>query len=91
MFVLRALQRGTDAVVVAGCPPGECNYSVGNLYARRKIAVLKDLLESLGIEEGRVNMAFLSSAEAERFVKVVNATIDKAKSLGPAKRMVKVS
>lgn len=88
MFILRALQRGADGVVVAGCHPGECHYSVGNLLARRKFVVLKDLLESLGIEEGRANFAWLSSAEAERFVKIVNATIDKVRALGPAKRMV---
>ena len=59
------------------------------MYARRKIAVLKDLLESLGLEEGRLNFAFVSSAEAERFVKIVKATIEKVRSLGPASRLVK--
>jgi F420-non-reducing hydrogenase iron-sulfur subunit len=91
LFILRALQRGADGVVVAGCHPGECHYSVGNLFARRKFAVLKDLLESLGMEEGRVNFAWLSSAEAERFVKIAKEAIEKVKALGPAKRMVKVS
>ena len=91
MFILRALQRGADGVVVAGCHPGECHYTSGNMFARRKFAVLKDLLESIGLEEGRVNFAWLSSAEAERFVRIVNAAIDKVRALGPAKRMVKVS
>jgi coenzyme F420-reducing hydrogenase delta subunit len=90
MFILRALQRGADGVVVAGCHPGECHYGTGNLFARRKFAVLKDLLESLGMEEGRVNFAWLSSAEAERFVKIARESIDKVKALGPASRMVKV-
>lgn len=90
MFILRALQQGADGVVVAGCHPGECHYTSGNLFARRKFTVLKDLLESLGLEEGRVNFAWLSSAEAERFVKIVNATIEKVKAIGPAKSMVKV-
>ena len=91
MFILRALQRGADGVLVAGCHPGECHYTSGNLYARRKFGVLKDLLESLGIEEGRVSFAWLSSAEAERFVNIAKKAIEKVKALGPAKRMVKVS
>jgi coenzyme F420-reducing hydrogenase delta subunit len=90
MFILRALQRGADGVVVAGCHPGECHYGTGNLLARRKFGVLKDLLESLGIEEGRVNFAWLSSAESERFVKIVREAVEKVKSLGPASKMVKV-
>jgi len=91
MFILRALQRGADGVIVAGCHPGECHYSVGNLFVQRKLSVLKEMLESLGIEKGRLNFAWLSSAEAERFVKIVNAAIENVKAIGPAKQMVKVS
>ena len=88
-FIIRALQRGVDGVVVAGCHPGECHYSTGNLIARRKFIVLKDLLEYAGIEPGRVNFAWLSSAEAERFVRIVKETVERVKKLGPAKHLVK--
>jgi F420-non-reducing hydrogenase iron-sulfur subunit len=89
MFILRSLQHGADGVLVAGCYPGECNYSTGNLYARRKFLMLKRYLEFLGIEEGRVNFAWLSSAEAERFVKIAKDTIEKVREIGPTKKLVK--
>ncbi len=76
---------------MAGCYPGECNYSTGNLYARRKFFMLKHYLEFLGIEKGRFNVAWLSSAEAERFVKIAKNTIKSVKELGPAKKLVKRS
>jgi len=91
LFLLRALQHGADGVLVAGCYPGECTYSTGNLYARRKFFMLKHYLEFIGVEKGRFNVAWLSSAEAERFVKIAKNTIESVKQLGPAKKLVKRS
>ncbi len=89
LFILKSLQRGADGVLVAGCYPGECHYSTGNLYARRKFLMLKSLLEYLGLEKGRLQLAWLSSAEAERFVKIAKETIESVRKLGPAKKLVK--
>jgi F420-non-reducing hydrogenase iron-sulfur subunit len=89
LFVLRSLQRGADGVLVAGCYPGECNYSTGNLYARRKFMILSRYLEFLGLEKGRFHVAWLSSAEAERFVKIAKNTIESVKKLGPAEKLIK--
>jgi len=89
LFILKALQRGADGVLVAGCYPGECHYSTGNLYARRKFLMLKNYLQYLGFEKGRLNFAWLSSAEAERFVKIAINTVEVVRKLGPAKKFVK--
>ena len=89
MFVLRALQKGADGVLVAGCHPGECHYSTGNMYARRKLLLLKNLLGHIGIDRDRLSLAWISSAEGEKFAKVARKTVEKVKKLGPAKKMVK--
>jgi len=89
LFILKSFQHGADGVLVAGCYPGECTYSTGNFYARRKFFMLKRYLEFLGIEKDRFHVAWLSSAEAERFVKIAKNTIESVKKLGPAKRLVK--
>jgi len=44
-FIVEALVKGADAVLVGGCHPGDCHYSTGNLFARRKFAIIKNLLE----------------------------------------------
>ena len=36
MFILRAFQKGADGVILCGCHPGDCHYSTGNYYARRR-------------------------------------------------------
>ncbi|MCK5784220.1 MAG: hydrogenase iron-sulfur subunit, partial [Desulfobacterales bacterium] len=43
VFILKALMDGADGVLVGGCAPGDCHYSKGNFYARRKVALAKKL------------------------------------------------
>ena len=49
MFVLRAFQRGADGVIICGCHPGDCHYTSGNYYTRRRMAALFSMLDFLGI------------------------------------------
>ncbi len=88
-FILKALQNGADGVLVSGCHPGDCHYLTGNYVARRRFAVLNDLLEMAGIEPGRVSFSWVSAAEGERFAAVVREVTDKVRSLGPNRKLVK--
>ena len=89
LFLIKCLQRGIDGILVSGCHPGECHYVSGNLVARRRFAVLKDLLEYIGIEPGRLNFSWVSASEGEKFSKVVAEVVREVKALGPARRLVK--
>jgi F420-non-reducing hydrogenase iron-sulfur subunit len=87
--ILKALQSGADGVLVSGCHPGDCHYLTGNYVARRRFAVLSDLLEFAGIDPGRVSFSWVSAAEGERFAEVVREVTEKVKTLGPNRKMVK--
>lgn len=89
LFLVKAFEQGADGVLVSGCHPGDCHYISGNYHARRRFTLLKSLLESVGIEPGRVNFSWVSAAEGEKFSKVVTEVIDTVKGLGPARRLVK--
>jgi len=88
-YLLKSLQVGWDGVLISGCHPGDCHYLSGNLVARRRFAVLKDLLDFFGIEPGRVNFSWVSAAEGERFAKIVRKVVKKIQKLGPIKKLVK--
>jgi len=88
-FILSSFQNGMDGVLVSGCHPGECHYLSGNFSARRKFALLKNLLEFVGLEEGRIQFSWVSASEGVRFVKVVSEVTARIKKLGPAKILVK--
>lgn len=89
-FVLSALRNGADGVWVSGCHPGDCHYIEGNYYARRKFALLKNLLEFVGLEVGRIQFSWISSAEATKFADVARQVTQAIQSLGPARHMVKM-
>lgn len=83
MFVINALQQGADGVLIAGCHPGDCHYVQGNYYTRRRMAVLKRLLEYIGIEPERVQMAWVSASEGQKFADVIKEITEKVKKVGP--------
>jgi coenzyme F420-reducing hydrogenase delta subunit len=88
-FLLRALQNGADAVLVSGCHPGDCHYISGNLAARRKFALLKELLQYAGIEPERVQFTWVSASEGGRFAAIVEKVVEQARKLGPNRKLVK--
>jgi coenzyme F420-reducing hydrogenase delta subunit len=89
LFILASLQKGADGVLVSGCHPGECHYLTGNYSAQRKFALLKNLLEHMGLEEGRVQFSWVSASEGFRFAKVVEEVTARVRALGPAKKLMK--
>jgi coenzyme F420-reducing hydrogenase delta subunit len=89
MFIIKALQQGADGVLISGCHPGDCHYISGNLVARRKFALLKNFLEYVGLDPGRVNFSWVSAAEGEKFSKVVTDVIEQVKNLGAIHKLKK--
>ncbi|MGC9314825.1 MAG: hydrogenase iron-sulfur subunit [bacterium] len=89
MFILKCLQDGYDGVLVSGCHPGDCHYISGNYVARRKFAILKTMLEFIGIEPDRVQFSWVSAGEGEKFSKVISRVTETVRALGPADKIVK--
>ena len=86
-FVLRAFQRGADGVLVAGCHPGDCHYTSGNLFTRRRYSLVKRFLEYLGMEPERFRVEWISAAEGRRFAQVIQEMTADLKRLGPNWKM----
>jgi len=82
-MVLAALAKGLDAVLVLGCHPGDCHYSEGNLYTRRRALVLRRLLDTLGISPDRFQVRWISAAEDARFASTMREVIEVVGRLGP--------
>ncbi len=89
LFIMKSLQSGYDGILISGCHPGDCHYISGNYVARRRFALLKPLLEFIGVEPDRVQFSWISAGEGERFAQVVTKVTEDVKKLGPAKRLVK--
>ena len=82
-FVLEALEKGADGVLIAGCHPGDCHYQSGNYKTNRRIRLLKKLLEELAINPNRVRFEYVSASEGQKFASVVTEFVDELKKIGP--------
>jgi F420-non-reducing hydrogenase iron-sulfur subunit len=83
IFVLTALKRGADGVLIVGCHPGDCHYINGNLRTERRIALLKKMLSDLGLDDRRVRLEWISAGEGEKFANVVKDFVEEIRALGP--------
>ena len=82
-LVIRALANGLDGVMILGCHPGECHYINGNLYTRRRVVIVKKLLEFLGMEPEKLCLEWISASEGARFAECVDTFTQKIRELGP--------
>ena len=87
MFILRAFQRGADGVILCGCHPGDCHYTSGNYYARRRMTLLFSMLDFLGIERERTRVERVSAAEVAKFAKTMNEFTETIVKLGPNRKL----
>jgi F420-non-reducing hydrogenase iron-sulfur subunit len=84
VIVLEMFADGADGVLVMGCHPGECHYLEGNLYAERRIKMLKRLITCTGLEPERLRLEWVSAAEGSRFADIVKDFTNQIRRLGPS-------
>lgn len=87
LYILSAFNKGADGVLVSGCHPGDCHYIKGNYYARRRIALVKQLLEYIGLEPERFQMSWVSAAEGVKYTQVIKDFVQELKPLGPQTKL----
>ena len=83
-YIMKALLNGVDGVFVGGCHIGDCHYSRGNFYTRRRVTMLKKLLEIMGLEPERLRLEWISASEGAIFAETMKDFAQKVKSLGPS-------
>ena len=84
MYVLKAFMEGADGVFIGGCWPGDCHYINGNLKARRRMALVQDLLQRFGIEQDRFWLRWVAASDGIMFQQYATEMTEKLKHLGPS-------
>lgn len=89
VIVLEALRMGADGVLITGCHPGDCHYQKGNFVMDKRFGYIKDVVEKLGIEPGRVRLEWISASEGGKFAALIREMKEEVKRLGPSPLRVK--
>ncbi len=83
-YVVKAFEAGADGVLIGGChTPSDCHFLRGNFKALKRVALMKKLLEQMGIEPERLRLEWISATEAKKFVEVVKDFVAQLEKLGP--------
>ncbi len=83
-FVLKALRLGADGVLVSGCHFGDCHYIFGNYKAVVLFEKTKGLVKTLGLDERRIRLEWVSAAEGDRWGEVIDEFVGQITELGPS-------
>ena len=82
--LLKAFEDGADGVYVVGCPEDGCHNVKGSVRAAKRVAAVRDALEELGVEGGRVQMYHLPRGLHPEFVEKGKEMDGRIREMGPS-------
>ncbi len=83
-FVVRAFEMGADGVLIGGChTPSDCHFLRGNFKALKRVALMKKMLEQIGIDPRRLRLEWISATEGKKFAEVAKEFVEEIRKLGP--------
>ncbi len=85
-LVLNALEEGAWGVMVAGCPPEECDHD-GNYKTRRRLVLLKNVLKELNIDPKRIRLEWFSTGESAKLERTIDDFVKELEKMGPIKKI----
>ena len=85
-LVLNAFEEGAWGVMVAGCPPEECDHD-GNYKTRRRLALLKNVLKELNIDSKRIKLEWFSTGESAKLQNTINDFVKELEKMGPINKI----
>jgi len=83
--MMNAFRAGADGVLILGCPEGNCHYQDGNFEARKKVHLLRKLLEAQGIEKERLRIELSTDPDGRTIPLLAEEMSRDLAKLGPLK------
>ena len=83
VFLLRAFEAGSDAVVVLVCPEGQCRFLEGNIRAKKRVAWVRNLLDEIGLNGQRLSLSNISSGDKITAGQIIDDVLKNLAELGP--------
>ncbi len=64
LYLLKAIETGSDGVILLTCKIGECKFLQGNLRAQKRIEAIDDLLDEAGFGRGCIRCIHLQEGQS---------------------------
>jgi len=83
IYLLKALEKGADGVMIFGCFEENCQFLRGNLRAKGRLSYAHRMLEKIGLEKERLEICHLATNNGVKLVEALNRKTEQLKKLGP--------
>ena len=83
IYLLKALEKGADGVLIFACYEENCQFLRGNLRAKGRLSYAHRLLEKIGLEKERLEICYLTTNSGVKFVEALQKKSEQLKKLGP--------
>lgn len=82
IYLLKALERGADGVMLLVCHEDNCKFVWGNNRAEKRKNQVQKLLKDVGIEEDRIDFVRVAANQGNQFNAAVRAMAERIHQLG---------
>jgi F420-non-reducing hydrogenase iron-sulfur subunit len=83
IYLLKALEKGADGVLVFACYEENCQFLRGNLRAKGRLAYAHRMLEKIGLEKERLEICHLATNSGATWAEALRRKSEQLKKLGP--------
>mgnify|MGYP006267100403 CR=1 FL=1 len=83
IYLLKALEKGADGVMIFGCFEENCQFLRGNLRARGRVSFAHRMLDKIGLEKERLEICHLATNSGVKLVEALNRKSEQLRKLGP--------
>lgn len=82
IYLLKALERGADGVIMFVCHKENCKFIWGNERAEKRKGQVRKLLKDIGLEEERVEFVHIAANQGNQFYNAVRTMAERIQKLG---------
>lgn len=80
-YIVDAFASGADGVLILACPEGDCHYQDGNIEAKKRMALLRQMLLTHGIQPERVRLVLSRDPEGKSIARYISEFAETIASL----------
>jgi len=81
-LVLGAFNKGAWGVLITACPVDKCEH-YGNYKTFGRIALLKAMLQQMGVESERLRLEWIDKGESAKLKSTMDTFVNEMEALGP--------
>jgi coenzyme F420-reducing hydrogenase delta subunit len=83
IYLLKALEKGADGVLVFACYEENCQFLNGTLRARGRLSYAHRMLEKIGLEKERLEICHLATNNGVKLAEALHRKSEQLRKLGP--------